>query len=222
MFCKREFYVARVSRLAVEMQQVHCPPSLEERDYRYAGFSMNELVVLARESEGALFAAHGKALGLIGPISVSCARKFGCELSEIFAKIEETFYVATRKFDPAKGDFCHFFRRMAKLTASNFYKTLANRRRREVLFGSLRLHDADAVLTIKDGGDGKEELAFRLDLESYRKELSGQERRILTLYDSRATYREIAKATSLSASAIADKIQTMVEELKRRHEKKLI
>lgn len=210
-----EFYVVKINE---SVRAVYHALADGEKDrgesYDYVGFSLEEVALLSRTSPLALKECLRRVRPLLLRAMRSYMKKVACSEIEILPCLEEAVVKAIDKFDPSRGCFTHYLSRFLTLTIRSFNKSLLMRRKRVVnAFDEMVFeHSRDAR---EDGTD--QNIRFRMDLDFYMALLTSDERLILRLFQEKHTFRDIAKAIHLSPTAVADKIDIMLGELKNRH-----
>ena len=210
-----EFYVVKINE---SVRAVYHALADGEKDrgesYDYVGFSLEEVALLSRTSPLALKECLRRVRPLLLRAMRSYMKKVACSEIEILPCLEEAVVKAIDKFDPSRGCFTHYLSRFLTLTIRSFNKSLLMRRKRVVnAFDEMVFeHSRDAR---EDGTD--QNIRFRMDLDFYMALLTSDERLILRLFQEKHTFRDIAKTIHLSPTAVADKIDIMLGELKNRH-----
>ena len=93
---------------------------------------------------------------LITAISNTQARAAGIDANEFISALNETFWRAVQRFDPARGEFCRYISRALKLAVINLYRNERNR----------RADDIDNCLGIGAEDDELNRVEIKVDLEA--------------------------------------------------------
>ena len=220
---KTKFFIARVTKASLEAYRaLSTRPDDSGGDYEYCGFSLEEVAVLAKKRKIAFKECMDRSKPLLIRAANAYSSRMRCSMLEVYPYVEKALRKAVEKYNPALGEFSHLLGRIIHLTLVSFGKVLAVHRRR-FLTGLSRLeYICPKVITLQDAVGRSPMVSYRLDLNAYLDLLDRKERSILHLYDYHHNFREIGDHMSLSATAVADKVSVMLNELRNRKARMLI
>ncbi len=220
---KTKFFVARLTKASKEAYRVlSTRPDDSGGDYEYCGFSLDEVVILAKKKKVALKECVDRTRTLLLRSTLFYSSKMRCPMLEVYPHVEKALRKAVEKYNPRIGEFTHLLGRIVHLTLASYGKSVAIRRRKYVT--GLQKYECfiPSVVTLQDSVGKSTLVSYHLDLKDYMELLDRKERIILWLYDCRHTLRDIADRVSLSSTAVGDKLTTMLSELRNRESRLLI
>ena len=205
----------------------NCENNYQPLSYDYKGYGLSEIVLLSKYDRLALDEYLHRIDATLYSYSRCYVRVHNfAEFTEVYSHLEKTALTAVKLFNPLKGDFMHLFRRMMKISLNFISKNNAVSYLREVKYFGLKIRDAEAYKFLCDsqpsGEQVEESIRMKLDLEEYQKYLTSQEKTILELYLKSFSFLEISSYTGVPVSTVSYQIYIILDELKERHNRKMI
>jgi hypothetical protein len=213
-------FVVTIYELLSEAEKEGEEKLLKSVSYDYDGFSLSELALLSKDDAQAM----DEFLLRVQPLVIMTAKSFVIQknyldFNEVFIRVEKTAIAAARIFNPSKGTILHLLRTMMKRTLTFYWRDTAiayERSRRN--FGTRVDVESDSFLSdsvVAAEGESPAAISARLDLERFLSSFAIGDRRIMTLWFSSYTFKEIATSLSLPVSTISYRFYLCLNRLKK-------
>ena len=186
----------------------------------YAGFDLNEIIMLAKSDPDAkeeyIDRIHGQIEAAARNFHLK--KKFIDE-SDIYSRLADTALQAIEIYDPEKGDAMHLLNRMFKISMTYLAKDKACEYSRMLKYYGNRVGDPEAYSYQKSLESCEEEtkmMEYRSEVEEYMDLLTETEKSILTMYSHHLTFEEIGKRLNIPTSTVSNSVYQMISELRMR------
>ncbi len=178
---------------------------------KYQGLSVDELKSCSLENQDQW--SIDEYLFRTEP-SVRITSNFFCRkypyliVNELYAHLQNSALTTFNKYTAERGEFIHFFRKMMKTSSLFYRKTEGKLYEQRLKTLGMRLSDVsdDALYHIENltyDCQYEKNILLKIDLENYIASLPKKTQKIITMYLSSYTLREIANSSNTPLSSVA-------------------
>ncbi len=229
MFCCGKIYSFRVRRWICNLYDkiiYSCLPGEEmlggSQSYMYDSLSLEELVIMAKKDTEATGDVLNRLINTIYQLSKATVRiNPTLEFNVIYYALVDALHNAIKAFDPSKGEFLHFYRKMCSVICTRCSARAYTNLHREVSLLGHRVMDVDFDNVSAFNEYSNQETyyrnrAIRLDLKDFVETLPERKKRIFLLYLKNVPVGKIAEMENQPYTTIYSIIMSLIKKFNER------
>lgn len=192
------------------------------QSYQYDSLSLEELVVMAKKDDDAIGDVLNRLIDTIYRISVNATKANpSLEFGQIYYSLIDALHRAIKIFDPKKGEFLHFYRKMCSIiTVRCNMRAYENQRRQERSYGYrveyVEKEIPSAFMECNSLDENYRNKAIRLDLEDFIASLPEKKKRIFLMYLRQVPVGKIAELEGQPYTTIYSVIMQLIKKFNQR------